>query len=121
MSELVKENNGLNEAVEGKVEAKYMERLEQFIEQSNAKKEEAKQVVRVNQDVLDIVLDSKSTKKNVREAKESFETVIELNNNVIATIDLKVAAAERIRETIKANKEINVLEFLVDFDRMAGN
>lgn len=114
------QNEGIQQAVQDKVKAKYLERFEEFISNTQDKIEEVKQVQDVNQEVLDVLEASEIETPGIKEAMESFKQVIEMSKTQRENAQLKLEAAFRLEEQVKQGKSVNVLSFLVDFDKMAG-
>ena len=121
LSEELQTNDGLRAAIDAKVQMNWAERLEGFITSYKEYIAEAEKVIEMNTVIKEIAEESpKHHKKIVRESIEGFNMIIESQKTTIDTINLKIAAAERLLVIVKENKTVAIHDFLTDFDLVAG-
>ena len=113
--------NSIKNMVDGTVKAKYLERLEGFLEQIEDKMGELQHVISLNEAILKLVESSDQADEPLcKEAIESFTIVIKMSKDQNATSSLKRDAAMRLVELIKSGKEVSPVTFMTDFDKIAG-
>jgi 3-hydroxyisobutyrate dehydrogenase-like beta-hydroxyacid dehydrogenase len=112
--------SGLKEAVLNSTKTKYLERIEEYLRSREELLDEHRNVVRLNEIALKIIENSNDSRSEVESITESFKEVIKQTKVSIDSHTIKIEAAKRIREKINKNELVHVEEFLLDFDKMAG-
>lgn len=112
----------LRATIDEKVKAQYLERFENFINAYEDQLGEQQKVIEANEQVLKIVkkVPEKDQSPIIKESIEGFNQVIEMTKQNIDTINLKLTAAKRLVKKVKKDELVLVIDFLTDFDIVAG-
>jgi hypothetical protein len=112
----------LKKAIDEKVKTQYLERFENFKNAHEDQLGENQKALEANKEVLNLVekVSEEDRTPLLKESIEGFHQIIKMTEQRIDTINLKLAAATRLEKAIKENKPMTVVEFLTDFDIVAG-
>lgn len=108
----------LEGAVKNATKAKYVEQFDEFVKKLEEGLADAQKVIELNEAVLDKIKDENGPIFD--EAKKSFEIVIKHSKEREQNIRMKINSANTMKEHVEKNAKLSVLEFLIDFDKIAG-